>query len=410
LRPCRPAGRLPGDVLGAAGWGRFGVARSFAMDPSAMDVEEIRREFPISDRYNFQDHAAVAPLSRRAGQAMRWYITTMEDEATLGASFYDHIEGIRALAARLINAEAAEVTFIKNTSEGLAFVANGLEWRPGDNVVTTNVEFPANMYPWMNLQRYGVELRTVAEQDGRIPLENILAAIDERTRLVTISAVQYASGYRVDLAGLGRACREQGVLFCVDAIQALGVLPVDVRAMCIDLLAADGHKWLCGPEGAGIFYCRRELLTALRPSTVGWMCMKNFRDYGNYQFEFLEDARRFDSGSYNVAGICGLGASIRLLLEVGIENIARHVLDLTDRLASGVTAKGYRLVSSRRAGEASGIVTFGSPVHDPQRIRRRLLADHRVVISVREGNLRASPHLYNTPEEIDQLVDLLPAH
>ncbi len=253
-------------------------------------------------------------------------------------------------------------------------------------------------------------MKTIDEQDGRIPLAGMIDAIDSRTRLVAVSAVQYASGHRVDLVLLGQACRRRGVLFCVDAIQALGVLPIDVRAMHIDFLAADGHKWLCAPEGAGVFYCRRELLTQLQPSTVGWMCMKNFRDYGNYQFEFLDDARRFDSGSYNVAGICGLGGSIQLLLEIGIDNIAQRVLDLTDQIAAQVARKGYRLVSSRRPGEASGIVAFTSPAHDHKAVQQCLLAEHRIVISVREGRLRASPHFYNTATEIEQLVDLLPQH
>jgi len=375
-----------------------------------MDTARIRSEFPITANYNFQNHAGVAPLSRRTAAAMQHYVDHCRDNAYIGGQFYKHADAVRGLAARLIGAGVDEVTYVKCTTEGIAFVANGLEWHAGDNVVITNVEFPANVYPWVNLQARGVAVRMVPEEDGRIDLNRIIEAIDARTRVVSISAVQYASGFRTDLAGLGGACRSRGVLFCIDAIQALGVLPIDVRGMKIDFLASDGHKWICGPEGCGLFYCRRELLGRLRPTTVGWACMKNALEFGTYQFEFLDDVRRFDCGSYNLAGVYGLGAAIELLLEVGIDAIARHVLELTDRLVAGVVAKGYRVVSSRRPGEASGIVAFTSDRHDHNEIQRRLEAEHRIIIVVREGRLRSSPHFYNTPQEIDQLIDALPGH
>jgi selenocysteine lyase/cysteine desulfurase len=250
----------------------------------------------------------------------------------------------------------------------------------------------------------------VPEEDGRVPVERIIDAMDNRTRVLTISAVEYASGYRVDLAALGKICKEKDILFCVDAIQALGVLPVDVRAMNIDFLSADGHKWLCGPEGCGIFYCRRELIGQLRPVMSGWICMVDAIDFGNYRYEFVDSARKFDTGSYNLAGIYGVGASIKLLLDVGIDKVAEYVLMLTDRLAEGIRRKGYRIISSRCPGEASGIVAFITDVHDQQKIRDELENKHRIIISLREGRLRVSPHVYNTTEEIDQLIELLPVH
>jgi selenocysteine lyase/cysteine desulfurase len=375
-----------------------------------MDWEALRAEFPVTKNYNFQNHAGVAPLSRRAADAMRAYVVQAEDTAYLEGGFYRHCEEVRQLAARLINAKSDEVTFVKNTSEGIAFVANGMAWNTGDNVITTNVEFPANIYPWMNLQTRGVQLRQMIEEDGRIPIDKIIGAIDSRTRLVAMSAVQYASGYRADLVKLGAACAEKGVLLCVDAIQALGVLPIDVRAMNIDFLSADGHKWLCGPEGCGVFYCRKELMGHLKPSTVGWMCMKNALDYGDYQFEFRDDARRFDSGSYNLAGVYGLGGGMELILEIGVDQISQHVRMLTDILAEGVRRKGYRLASSRQENEWSGIVAFYSDVHDLAQIQNHLQTEHRLVIAVREGRLRSSPHFYNTVREIEQLVELLPGH
>ncbi len=375
-----------------------------------MDWEALRDEFPITRNYNFQNHAAVAPVTRRAAEGVRLYLKHAEENAYLRGGFYRHADRVRAQVAQLINASPDEVTFTKNTSEGISFVANGLSWQGGDNVVTSNVEFPANMYPWQALREHGVHLRTVLEEDGRVPLERIFEAIDSRTRVVAISSVQFASGYRTDLATLGEYCQSKGVLLCVDAIQSLGVFPIDVDAMGIDFLSSGGHKWLCAPEGSGLFYVRKELQGHLRPTTIGWMSMKDAFNYNKYQFEFAESAKRYDSGSYNLPGIYGLGGALDLLQEIGIEAIAKRILSLTDRLTAGLRDKGYRVVSSRQAAEASGIVAFFSDVHDHAQIQRHLQTEHRIVIAVRCGRLRASPHWYNTEREIDQLIETLPKH
>lgn len=375
-----------------------------------MDVNELRKEFPITRNYNFQNHAAIAPISRRSAEAVKTYLQHAEENAYIKGGFYKHADRVRGQIAQLINAQPEEVTFCKNTSEGLSMVANGLSWQNGDNVVTTNAEFAANIYPWQSIQPKGVTVKMVIEEDGRIPTDRIIEAIDNRTRLVAISSVQYASGYRSDLTTIGEYCQSKGVLLCVDAIQSLGVFPIDVRAMNIDFLAADGHKWLCAPEGSGLFYVRRELQGHLRPTAIGWMSMKDPTQFDQYQFEFSDTARRYDSGSYNLAGVYALGGAIDLLQEIGIEETSKRLLSLTDRLVEGVRNRGYRVVSSREPGEASGIVSFFSDVHEHGEIQRHLQAEHRIVIAVRRGKLRASPHIYNTEAEIDQLVEALPRH
>ena len=375
-----------------------------------MDWKALREEFPITRNYNFQNHAAVAPLSRRCASAAREYLDGAEQRAYLDGGFHERVEVVRGQLASLINANTDEVTFTKNTSDGLSMVANGLSWNNGDNVVTTSVEFPANMYPWLALRARGVEVRTVLEEDGRIPLERIIEAIDSRTRLVAISSVQFASGFRTDLASLGAHCQEKGVFLCVDAIQSLGALPIDVQAMNIDFMAGDGHKWLCAPEGAGIFYVRKEIQGYLRPTSIGWASMKDAFNFSKYQFEFANSARRYDSGTYNLPGIFGLGGALELISEIGIDRIAARILHLTDRLVAGVRDKGYRVVSSRQAGETSGIVAFRSDSHDHERLREHLETEHRIVITVRSGRLRSSPHFYNTDDEIDQLIEHLPSH
>ncbi len=375
-----------------------------------MDFSTLREVFPITRNYNFQNHAAVGPLSRRAGGAIREYLEHAEQNSYLRSGSFKRVERVRALVGGLINANPDEIAFTKNTSEGISFVANGLTWQSGDNVVITSAEFPANVYPWEALRPQGVHVRMVLEEDGRIPLERVLETIDNRTRVVSISSVQFASGFRTDLATLGEFCQSKGVFLCADAIQSLGAFPIDVKAMNIDFLAGDGHKWLCAPEGAGLFYVRKELQGFLRPTTIGWLSMKNPFEFGKHQFEFADTARRYEAGSYNMPGIFALGAAIELVREIGIDKIARRLLDLTDRLTTGLREKGYRVISSRSPSEASGIVSFISDVHDHEEVQRHLEAEHRIVIAVRCGRLRASPYIYNTQREIDQLIEFLPKH
>lgn len=376
-----------------------------------MTREEIREKFPITRNYNFQNHAAVAPMSGPASQAMAGYATELARSAYLEGTYYRAADRVRDLAARFIHADPGEVTFTKNTTEGINFVANGIQWVTGDNVVSTTMEFPANVYPWMALQSRGVRLKRVPEEDGRVPFDRLASAIDNRTRVVSISAVQWSNGFRTDLTRLGELCKEKGVLLFVDAIQALGVHPIDVRAMNIDCLSSGGHKWLVSPEGIGLFYCKRELIGHIKPTTLGYMCMKRSfeAEVTDYKPEYLyDDARRFDGGVYNLAGICALGASLSLLLEVGLDEIQVRIKALTDILVEGLRSKRWSVHSPRTATEWSGIVSFSSDKHDMDALRRHLRNEFKIVVANRLGRLRSSPHFYNTPDEMHQLVDALP--
>lgn len=378
-----------------------------------MNLSEIRDRFPITRNFNFQNHAAVAPISAPAAEALAGYARELSEFAYLRGTYYRTAERVRAAAARLINANADEVTFVKNTSEGINYVASGIQWITGDNVVSTTMEFPANVYPWMALESRGIGLKRVADEDGRIPFDQIARAIDRRTRLVAISSVQWSNGFRTDLTRLGELCRDKGVLLFVDAIQSLGVHPLDVRGMNIDFLSAGGHKWLCAPEGIGVFYCQRELIGHIKPTEIGYMCMKH-----GYETEitrmrvedFHDDARRFDSGAYNLAGICALGAALDLIATVGIDEIQVRVKQNTDLLVEGLRSKGWRIHSPRTASEWSGIVTFSSDKHDTDVIRKHLRNEFKIIIANRFGRLRASPHFYNSTDEMHQLVDALPSH
>lgn len=373
--------------------------------------------FPILGEWDFFNHAGVGPLSRAAAEAMRRYCQQAESVAYLNTGWYRDVEQLRISAASLLNAHRDEVAFIKNTSEGLAIAASGLEWQWGDRIVTTAVEYPANIYPWMEVVRSRgcklvmVEEETDANGARHVPIEKILEAASEpKTKVVTLSHVEFASGQRHDLARIGEFCRERGILFCVDAIQSLGVLPVDVQAMKIDLLSTDGHKWLLGPEGAGIFYCRRELLERVRPVLIGWMNVVEAQDYGNYNYTLRPDAGRFECGSYNIPGLLALKASLELLHGLGIGHVAQRVRELTDHVIAGLTSRGYQIASPRDKWQWSGIVSFVSPKLDSAghlRIFQRL-RQQKTEIALREGRLRVSPHFYNTAEQLDRLVSRLP--
>jgi selenocysteine lyase/cysteine desulfurase len=373
-----------------------------------MDWAPFRNEMPVTRRWAFFDHAAVAPLSEPARRALAEWAADLAENGDVHESMWmKRVEDVRRLAGRLLGADPLDVAFVKNTSEGVGIVAEGLPWQPGDNVVTAAEEYPANLYPWMNLAGRGVECRRVPSRGGRVEIDDLRAAIDGRTRLVSLSFVEYASGFRNDLDAVGGLCRERGLLFFVDAIQGLGVLPLDVGRSPIDFLAADGHKWLLGPEGAGIFYIRRGLVDRLHPVGVGWNSVVGAWDFGTTDFRLKPHAGRWESGSLNVGGLQALGASLDLLLRHGTDAIATRVLELTDYLCERAARAGLAVFSSRRPADRSGIVSLTVP-GDPRELVRRCRAAG-VVINQRAGRLRVSPHAYNTTDELDRLLELLGA-
>ena len=355
------------------------------------------------------NHAGVAPLSRRAAEAMTAFI----NDATINGAvnvdaWVETAEACRSLAAQLINADTSEIAFMKNTTQGILIAANGIDWHQGDNVVTTAVEFPANVYPWWSLkERYGVETRMVPQKEGRIHIEDIIAAIDENTRAITISHVEFASGFRNDIKAIGEICHERDIWFVVDAIQSLGAIEVDVKSSYVDILAADGHKWLLAPEGAAIFYCANDKLEKLINTNIGWASVVNPRDFLNYDLTQKPDATRFEEGSYNSVGLYGLKAAIELLLDVGISNIKTHILQITENLIDGLETKGYRVITPTLNSERAGIVVFESDRHTPEELFE-MLNKKNIITAERGSGLRVSPHFYNTESEIKRLLDVLP--
>lgn len=372
------------------------------------DVARIRElEFPVINEWRFFNHAACSPLPMRAVNAMKVQVHEHALNGNLGNDRWaKNREDARGLAARLLHCDASEVAFVGNTADGLNIVANGFPWRAGDNVVTTNVEYPANMYPWLKLAAQGVTVKTVPEREGRISFEELAAAIDDNTRVLAISWVEFASGFMNDLNALGQLCKQRGIFFVVDAIQGLGAYPIDVAAAQIDVLACGGQKWLLGPRGCALLYCSQAALEKLDVSVVGAYSVVDEHNYLDYQLEFKSGAARFEYGTENAVGIAGMRASLELLLEVGVTTIQQRIEMLTRRFIAAAQQRGYTIASSQRAGESSGLVFFEKAGVNTAHLAAHL-KEQRFVLSMRAGKLRFAPHFYNTEDEVDALASAL---
>lgn len=372
--------------------------------------DELRALFPITERAVYLNHAAVSPpptLTIAAIQAQ------LEDVSANGSvnfrSWLATKERARNLLAGMIGARPEQVAFTRNTSDGLSTVANGLRWRAGDNLVTFRREFPSNVYPWLRLRdACGVEVRMCEERDGRIHLDELIGLIDGKTRIVAVSQVQFASGFRADLNRLGRAARAHDALLVVDVIQALGVIPTNVDTDLIDVAAGAAHKWLLTPEGVGILYLSDRARERIAPTLVGWLSVPRPEDHGNLDQSWNPGALAWETGTGPTALIHGLEVSLRLLTDTGVERIAAYLDELTDYLCDKLAGRPYQIVSSRRSSEKSqivcirhkdGIDALGLYVHLKQR---------NIITAPRGDRLRIAPHFYNTTADMDQLVESLP--
>lgn len=378
------------------------------MDGSpSVDWDSVRRaEFPVAARWAYFDHAAVAPLPHRSGEALRAWSAAQEADGVLRCADNDRrLEQIRDGAAQLIGAHRDEIAFIASTTHGIGLVAEGFPWRAGDTVVTAADEYPSNLYPWMNLAARGVGLRMVPSREGRIWLEDLAAAIDGSTRLLAISHVEFATGFRNDLDALGGLARERGIALFVDAIQGLGPHRIDVSRTPIDFLAADGHKWLLGPEGAGILYVRREWIDRLRPIGVGWRSVVGSYNAAEVDFRLKPTAERWEGGSASMAGLIALGASLDLLLEWGPDNVVARIADRAAAVREAAAAAGWSVYGSQREADRSAIVVLERAGVDPAAAAARLRRERGVVAACRRGRLRISPHVYNDDDDLARLRD-----
>lgn len=373
-------------------------------------LHTFRAEFPVSRTHIFLNHAGVSPTSTRVVDAVHAF---MDSTARVGRPSFDDWESLatdcRERFARLIGCGPDEVAFVRNTSHGLSLLAAGLDWRPGDRVAAAaSVEYPSNVYPWMDLEERGVAALDVIPTDeaGTVTLEAAAGALRPETRVLAVSSAQYATGAVTNLDALGRLCREKGVLLCVDGIQTVGALPLDVKAAGIHFLSADSHKWMLGMMGIGAVFVDRSVVGHIHPPLLGWRSTTDNFNFDRVHYELLPDAGRFEEGSLAYPLIAGFGAALELLEEAGIGRIAAHVRGLVDDLCARLERLGCE--TAPVPVERRHILTFRHP-DIPGELLEEGLAEAGVVVSLRRGRIRVSPHLYNTMEEMERVADAVRA-
>ncbi len=373
------------------------------MTPTPID----KNEFPHIDKLIYLNHAAVAPWPRSVAAAVSEFA---EQNVLYGAQHYPRWLGteisLRQRLARLINAPSPDdIALLKNTSEALSVVAYGIDWQAGDNIVTSDQEFPSNRIVWESLQQFGVELREVDLNSAATPEEALIQQMDANTRLLTISSIQYASGLKMDLAPLGRHCRTNNSYFCVDAIQSLGALPFDAQAIEADFIMADGHKWMLGPEGLALFYCRAELRDRLKLHQYGWHMIDPLGDYDQKTWTIVKSARRFECGSPNMVAIHALNAAIGLILNTGLETIEQQLLQRSEHMMAIINDHPrLTLLTPTESGRYGGIVTFDAEGVEQQALHQHLMADG-VICAQRGGGIRFSPHFYTPLAQLEQAFE-----
>lgn len=371
--------------------------------------QTIRSLFPITKNYIYLNHAAISPLSTPVLQAVNKQLNDVSENGSL--NFREWVatkERCRAFVAKMLNARAEQIAFMRNTSDCLSTIANGFKWSAGDNIVTFRNEFPSNIYCWLRVRdAFGVEVRFCNECDGRVDVDELINLIDENTKIVSISHVQYASGYRVDLERLSEAARKVDALLVVDVMQSLGVVPIDVESQFIDAAACACHKWLLSPEGIGVIYLSDRARKRVEPTLVGWISVEDPEDYLNFEQLYKEGALPWETGTGAGALFYGLEESLKLLTATGINSIAAHLEELTDYLCEKLEGSDYEIVSSRGAKEKSQIVCIRNKKGvTPNELYSRL-KNQNIIVAPRNDRLRVAPHLYNIKEEIDVLIEVL---
>jgi len=366
-------------------------------------------EFPLTKDLIYLNHAAVAPWPQRTSEAVKAFA---EQNTHYGSHYYlDWLKKeslLRQQLKILLNAPSTDdIALVKNTSEAISFVAYGLPWADGDNIVSSDEEFPSNRIPWESLETQGVELRQAKLSSSTSPEEALFALVDSNTRLITISSIQFASGTRLDLKKIGQFCKENNILFCIDAIQSLGAVEFDVQAYHADFVMADGHKWMFGPEGLGVFYTNPKSRDKLNLTQYGWHMMANIHNYENKPWDIHPTAQRFECGSPNMLGIHAWSASLSLLLEIGMKEIESKIQENTRYLMDKINKTPALVLLSNPATKLqSGIILFKHSTLDNNKLYKHL-QDNGVVCALRGGGIRFSPHFYHSKEELDQAMTII---
>jgi cysteine desulfurase / selenocysteine lyase len=375
------------------------------------DTAVRQRYFPISKSRIFMAHAAVTAMAGPVAEAMNRFIQGHTEDFPDYSETLTLIRQTRESAARLVNASPEEIALLGPTSLGLSLVANGIGWRPGDEIVCYLDDYPANVYPWINLRNKGVVVRFIEPaQVGELTVDAVERALTPKTKLVALASCSFIAGFRIEISAIGKLLRERGVLFCLDAIQTLGAFPTTVEY--VDFLSADAHKWLLGPLSIGVVYVRKELFEVCRPTLLGAWNISAPNYIAQDQIEFVEGAQRYEPGVLNLPGVAGLKAAMDLLLEVGIDKVAERILSIRSRLVSGLANLGFTLLGENNSpANHSGIITVTHPTRNIASQFQRL-SENRIICSPRQdrqGNqyIRFSPHFYNMEDEVDRILEVV---
>ena len=375
------------------------------MEAALKELAKYRDEFPITHSYVFFNNAAVSSPPERV---CRGVSDLFHQFSHSGISRYSEwmkqVDATRSLFAELIHAEPGEIAFTGNTSDGLNIVAGGIAWKSGDRIMATVPDFPSNVYPWVNCERRGVETYYVRKINGRFDSTDLERALRPGTKLIAVSSTDFLTGFRCDLVELGEFCRQRGILLCVDAIQSLGAVPLDVRQGGVHFLACGGHKWLLSTMGIGALYIAKEVNDLVHPERVGWRSVQDEEDFYTLELQLKKDARRFETGTLNIAGIAALGIALDMLLEIGLERIFETILELNDMLSAGLKKRGFAIMSPDERKHRSGILSF---VPDDAAGLFRYFLENKVLVAQRGNAVRLAPHFYNDEGDVRKFFEVL---
>lgn len=372
-----------------------------------MNLEKIRNLFPhIEKGIIYFNHASIGPLTKLVIETVNDFL--IERSVTNIKNYNTFLElhkSTKLLLAELFSAEPERFAWAENIANGINVLAQGISWEAGDEIILCDIEFPSNVYPFLNLKRKGVEVKFVRSKNGIIDETEIEAAVTSKTKLISISAVQFTSGYRADLEYIGKICKDKNIIFCVDSIQGAGVVEIDIPKMNIDFLAGSGQKWLMGLQGLGFIYVGKNLQNIIEQSYMGWNSVESAWELLNYDTKLKENADRYQTGTVNVLGIAVLNTNLKMFREIGFENIRKRILANTQTLISRLVEEGYDpVLKNVQPKNLSGIVTVSLPNVD--RVVKEM-AERNIFAEARDNKLRISPHFYNTDTEMDKFIEVL---
>lgn len=372
------------------------------------DITEIRSHFPITKNHYFFNHASISPMPLDVVNAIKEF----NEDIMLHGNMHERrwirqVEKTREMYARMINAEPEEIAFIKSTSQAISIICKGMKFKKKEKILTADVEFPANIYPWMAMTPKGVEIKFVGAKDGRVDIKDIEGAIDAKTKIIALSLVEYGSGFRNYVEEVGELCKKRGIFFYLDGIQGVGAIPIDVKKFNVDFMSVAASKWLFGPQGVAILYIRKDIIDEIAYEEVSWRSVIEEESRKQFRVDTCLCARKFEGDNANFAGIIGFGAALKLRETIGHNFIYKNLSKNVDLIFEELKRRHYLIFGPVSKSERAGIIAVNHPEISCEELLRRLLAEN-IIASIRNNHLRISPHFYQTEDEIEFLFEVLP--